>query len=498
MKYTLFQSPEIRQCYNEIMFLDHLSQAAKENCGLNPDEPVLVGVSGGADSLALLVGLEQLGYKLIVAHVDHALRPESAADADFVGALANARDLPFVCERVDVAQYAEDHGQSLEEAAREVRYQYLFDQARRLNVQAVAVGHHADDQVETVLMHFLRGAGLPGLSGMAFRRVLADWDPVIPLVRPLLGLWREDIEAFVQDAGLTPQVDATNQELAYFRNRLRHTLIPELAAYNPQICQVLWRMSAVLGEEDLFLATLAEKAWILCFMEESQGLVQLSRPAFLGLATAMQRRVLRRAIDRLRPSLRNIGFEAVERGLAFAEAPHGSGEIDLVARLNLAVIGDRLLIKTWAADLPDGGNALLAFPGQALRLTPGNPVSLKYGWQIKMNYLADLPEDLPLKLAQLPPSEAWLDADQLELPLTVRAREAGERWRPLGMEGHTQSLQDFFVNERVPAHLREVWPLVCSGGEVAWVMGLRPSETFKVRARSRRVMRLRVVQKDSD
>lgn len=497
MKYTLFQSSKICRCYNEIMFLDVLLQAASEKCGLTRDAPLLVGVSGGVDSLALLVGMEKLGYSLIAAHLDHSLRPESREDAAFVKRLAEGLGLPFVSARVDVGQTAEVQGQSIEEAARGVRYQFLFDQARRHRAQAVAVAHHADDQVETVLMHFLRGAGLPGLSGMAYRGTMASWDPKIPLVRPLLEIWREEIEAFVVSVGLEPRVDASNRDQTYFRNRLRHSLLPELEAYNPQIRQVLWRMSEVLGEENRYLESLAGEAWRACFIKESPDRVQLRLPAFRALSTALRRRVLRRAIGRLRPGLRDIGFEAIARGLAFFEAPPESGEIDLVARLNLAAIEDRLILKTWEADLPDWGKPLLISASQESILDLGEPALLRHGWQVEVDLVPELPEDPLVKAGEMGPKEAWLDADKLNSPLTVRGRRGGERWQPLGMAGHTQSLQDFFINEKVPAHLREVWPLVCSGDEVAWVVGLRPSEVFKVGEDTQRVLQLRVVRDES-
>ncbi len=494
MKYTLFQMPQICRCYNETMFLDVLAQAAEEKCRLSRQGPLVVGVSGGADSLALLIGLEKLNYDLIVAHLDHGLRPESSEDAAFVEALAGVRRLPFVCTRVDVRGHAEEQGQSIEEAAREARYRFLFDQARRHQAQAVAVAHHADDQVETVLMHFLRGAGLPGLSGMAYRRILPSYDPEIPLVRPLLGVWREEIEAFLAGTGLNPRVDASNRDRTFFRNRLRHALLPELATYNPQVRKVIQRMAEVLGEEDRFLDALAVEAWKDCFVMEAPGSVQLDIEAFRSAPIALQRRVLRRAIDRLRPALRDIGFETVERGLAFVAEPPESKVIDLAARLNLAVVGDRLIVKTWSAELPDWGQPLLISADQESTLAPGAPVLLRHGWRIEAEMLSNLPGDLLSAVGELPPLETWLDADRLARPLVVRGRKPGERWRPLGMGGHSQSLQDFFINAKAPAHLRDLWPLVCSEGQVAWVAGLRPSEAFKLKADTQQVLHLRVVK----
>ncbi len=322
------------------MFLNPLEKTAQTKCGLTNENPILVGVSGGADSLALMHGLHRLGYPLVIAHLDHALRAESAADAVFVRQKAESLGLTFIEKRVDVGAFAESEHFSIEEAARTVRYRFLFSTARDLGAQAVAVAHHADDQVETVLMHFLRGAALSGLSGMKYRSVMPVWDDEIPLVRPLLDLWREDIEAYLSEIGWQAREDLTNRDTTYFRNSLRHELIPELEGYNPQFKEVLWRMANVLGEEDRYLTDLAEQAWESCLIVRTQERVDLDREVFLSLDKALQRRLLRKALGLLRPDLRDMGFEVVERGLAFVETPSESGEIDLVSQLNLGVIKD--------------------------------------------------------------------------------------------------------------------------------------------------------------
>lgn len=476
------------------MFLEALEQAAVEKCGLDRDRPILVGVSGGADSLALMLGLETLGFNLSVAHLDHAIRPRSAQDANFVAQLADAHGLPFIRDRIDVAKSAEIHGQSLEEAARHVRYRFMFDQACSQQAQAVAVAHHADDQVETVLMHFLRGSALPGLSGMAYRTVMPIWDAAIPLVRPLLGIWREEIEAFLSDQGITPLFDESNIDTTYFRNRLRHELIPELSTYNPQIRDVIRRMSRVLREEDQFLQELADNAWEECSINFEEGRVSVARTAFSQLSKALQRRIFRRAVSLLRPDLRDVGFTAIERGLDFLEAPSASGETDLVARLDLVVLDDVFILKTREADLPDWGKPLLKKAGGDLLLDIEQPVELRHGWRLQANLLTDIPENHMQVVQTLDDDETWLDYDRLKMPLTVRGRDEGDRWQPLGMEDHTQKLHDFFINEKIDAHLRDVWPLVCSGEEIAWVVGLRPSEVFKVRADSRRILHIRLIQ----
>ena len=477
------------------MILEDLERSALEKCGLNRETPILIGVSGGADSLALMHGLHCLGFNLVVAHLDHAIRQESKAEADFVARLAALFGLTFVRTRIDVRAVAEKEHESLEEAARNVRYGFLFKQARLHKAQAVAVAHHADDQVETVLMHFLRGAALPGLSGMPYRRVMPLWDEQIPLVRPLLGVWREEIEAFIAGADLTPCVDLSNQDTTYFRNRLRHELIPELTTYNPQVREILRRMADILQEEDRFLEEISETAWMDCIRSTSKNLVEMDCRKYLDLPKAVQRRLLRRAIAFLQPDLRDIGFDTIERAQAFIQHPSIRSEMDLAARLNLVIIKDILIIKRWEADLPDWDKPLLPKESHIKVLTPDKPVALQHGWQVSASLLPALPDDALDLVKRLGENEAWVDSEQIKLPLTVRGREEGERWQPLGMGGHSQKLSEFLINQKIDAHLRELWPLVCSAGQVVWIVGVRPSDPFKVTENTKKILHLTLERK---
>jgi len=477
------------------MFLDDLKNAAINQCGLKHDRLLLVGVSGGADSLALLFGLDILGFSLKIAHLDHSLRDESRADADYIEALAQSRGMAFVRQRIDVRKVAKSEGQSIEEAARHVRYQFLFEQARASDAQAVAVGHHADDQVETVLMHLIRGSALPGLTGMSFRNYFPLWDENLPLVRPLLGIWREEIDAFLGELGISPRIDTTNRDVTYFRNKLRHVLIPHLEEYNPNIKQVLWRMSDILREEDKLLNDLTQKAWDNCRIRQSDERVILYLSKFIELNKAIQRRLLRLSISQLRPDLRDIGYDAVEHGLDFANDNSQSGELDLVARFNIAKIDDYLIIKTWESELPDWQMPLLPTQDTEAHINADQVVFLRHGWCLEAKLIRQVPPGLLRDAEELDQNEAWLDYDLLELPLNIRGRRAGDRWQPLGMRNHTQKLKDFFINEKIPEHLRDVWPLVFSGEEIAWVVGLRPSEVYKIREDTNQILHLRLVRK---
>lgn len=475
--------------------MDDLRDTAFKKCGLTTDQVILVGVSGGADSLALLLGLKKLGFLLKIAHLDHGLREDSKEDADFVEEFARSHQIPFVRKRIDVGQEAEAESLSIEEAARNIRYQFLFEQARAAQAQAVAVGHHADDQVETVLMHFLRGSALPGLTGMAFRETIPLWDDHIPLVRPLLGIWRKEIDAFIDEMGISPRIDETNSDVTYFRNKLRHILLPQMKEYNPQIKNALWRMSDVLKSEDELIDDLTQAAWKDCFLRQNEARVILYLSKFIGKPKAIQRRLLRQAVSQLRPDLRDVGYEAVERALDFANDPSQSGEIDLIAKLNIAKLAEYLIIKSWESDLPDWKLPLLPKSETEMALAIAKPAPLRHGWQLEAVVVKNTSDRSHNETKELGPNEAWLDYDLLEMPLLLRSRRSGDRWQPLGMENHTQKLKDFFINEKIPEHLRDIWPLVCSGGEIAWVVGVRPSEVYKITQKTKQILHLRLVRK---
>src|SRR5512140_1092861 len=282
-------------------------------CGLDLARPVVAGVSGGPDSLCLLDVLRRTGYPVIVAHFNHQLRPEAGAEAEAVAALAQEWGLEFVADSADVHSYAEEHSLSVEEAARLLRYRFLFETARNRFAQAVAVGHTADDQVETVLMHFLRGAGLAGLKGMEYRTLLPAFDASIPLVRPLLGLWREDTEAYCREQDLQPHYDASNADEAFLRNRLRHKLIPELETYNPRLKETLLRTAATLAGDYSLLQEAVDDHWKAVMLEQGEGWFAFEAAGLADCSEAMRRALIRRGAESLRPEGRELGYEALQR-----------------------------------------------------------------------------------------------------------------------------------------------------------------------------------------
>ncbi|HEY4718942.1 MAG TPA: tRNA lysidine(34) synthetase TilS, partial [Anaerolineales bacterium] len=278
------------------MWHDHLKTKLLQECQVASRQKLILGFSGGPDSLALLHALHVLEQPLVAAHLDHGLRPESAIEAEQAGQEAAFLGVPFLSERKDVGTFAEENRLSVEEAARQLRYAFLFKVAERQGASAVAVAHTADDQVETVLMHLLRGAGMAGLRGMAPRLLPNPWSAEIPLVRPILGIWRLEVLEYCAAQGLQPVQDASNQDTIFFRNRMRQDLVPQLETLAPGFKRRLAQSASLVAADYEVLASLTEATWRRCLSQQAAEYLELSRPAFLVELLSLQRAVLRRAV----------------------------------------------------------------------------------------------------------------------------------------------------------------------------------------------------------
>ena len=465
--------------------IERFREIALLHCRLDPSRPVLAGVSGGADSLCLMFALAQLGFPVIAAHFDHQLRPDSAADAAVVEREASRLGLAFVSGSADVAAFARQEHLSIEAAARTLRYRFLFAQARGVGAQAVAVGHTADDQVETVLLHFLRGSGLAGLAGMEYRRVLPEWDADIPLVRPLLDFWRVDTEAFCAEHNLHPVTDATNADTAYARNRIRHELIPLLEKYNPQIRRAMWRMARTLAGDAAVIQAVVDAAWETCAHSQGPRFARLRMPELQAQPVGVQRGLVRRAAGEAAPLPDGLDFDAVERALTLVREPAAGVVVELADDLRAWVEGDLLVLARKDAVLPIDDSPQMPIGCDTIELPVPGTVYLPGGWAISAE-VKEVPERVP--------GDAWLaflDADALAEPIYLRCARPGERFQPLGMDGRSIKLSDFWTNVRLPRRLRALWPLVTCGDAVVWITGLRIAHPYRVTKATRRVVALR-------
>jgi tRNA(Ile)-lysidine synthase len=460
---------------------------------LAPRQKVVVGVSGGPDSLCLLHCLCALGYAPLAAHLDHRLRPHSWRDAQTVLRVARRLGVPAVVQRLQPGSLKDTPG-SLEEAARAVRYQFLVEEARRWGTDRIATGHTADDQAETVVMHFLRGAGVSGLGGMRPRTPMDTWSSFettqdVELVRPLLEIRRDQTVAYCREVGLRPRQDPTNRDTTFRRNRIRHELLPSLATYNPGIVDVLQRTSRVMQEADEWTAGQVRAAVPRVVIAAEPRAVVLQRKAFLAEPAPIQAGLVASAARHLRPGLRDFGFEAVEAFRTFVARAGQGHRIQLPGGLELVDEGDVIrLMRLGEAAVVSGWPQLVSASGERL------PVPGRLDLQAGAAIYAGEPEVPPRDVRGAGPGlavNAWVDASRLSEPLTVRPPRPGDRMRPLGMRGR-RKIADVFNSMRIPPPARAMWPVIWSGERVVWLVGLRIGDDFRLESTTREGIRLQL------
>ena len=459
--------------------------------GLSSKEDLLViGVSGGADSLVLAHILHDLDYQIVIAHFNHQLRKEAERDAVKTRNFAAKLEVDIELGKKDVQAYSKSHSLSIEEAARELRYQFLFSAAQKRNAKAVLVAHHADDQVETVLMHLLRGAGLAGLKGMRSYSILPQYSETIPLVRPLLFTWRSEILKYCNEKELEPIEDSSNYDTSFFRNRLRLELIPSLKSYNPKISAAIFRMAQSLAGDHEVLEIITQKAWNDCLQEHGEGYIVFSHIAFKDQPIGIQRGLLRQAIYALRPKARDIDFNSIEKGLAVSSNPVHSTRIDLISDLFIMAEEDNLWIANWDAELPTSewpqireNNMEVVIPGK---------FDLGSGWFIEIAKILDVEAEKVIAMDNDDPYRVWIDADLLRDQIKIRTRKPGDRIEPLGMKGHSTKLADIFINAKIPRRARSAWPLICSADTIHWIPGCKQSHQSRITNQTRVILTMKL------
>ena len=471
-----------------IAMLQNIQSILSEQCGLNRNTSIIAGVSGGPDSLCLMSILRKAGYHVIVAHFNHKLRPDADADANIVEQTAARLNLASVIESGDVRAFADAEKLSIEEAARIMRYRFLMEQAHRLNAQAVAVGHTADDQVETVLMHFIRGAGLAGLKGMNYRTIINMFDPEIPIVRPLLDVWREETIVYCAANGFRPRHDPSNASLDFFRNRLRHLLIPTLESYNPRFREVLWRTSRSLAGDYEILSHVLDEAWKTCVVQENADFIAFESAALTKQPVGLQRNLIRRAIERIHPEDLDVGYATLGRAVRFISDEVHRARMDLTGGLHLLREGTLIYVVAGNITLPFERWPQMPHENQTIPLEIPGLVKLSGGWKLtceRWNIAS-----LAMEQARVNdnPFQVWLDAKGISDALELRVRQDGDRFEPLGMDGHVVKISDFFINVKLPQRARDRWPLLCMGEKVVWVPGYRPAHPFRLTDSTRQAL----------
>lgn len=446
--------------------LNRVRAFAVRHALLAAGDRVVIGVSGGADSVCLLRMLTalraELGLDLAVVHIDHGLRAESGEDARFVGELCDRLGVPFTLQKYDAAAVAREEKCSVEEAGRQLRYRAFEEKARELGANRIAVAHNADDNCETMLLNLFRGTGVRGLAGIPVRRGL--------VVRPLLCLERREIEEYMRVCGQEWRTDATNAEDHYTRNRIRHHIMPIAASeINAGCAAHMCQTAEILAETEDYLAQETRRALETCTATESDTSV-IMLPAFLPFHPAIRSRVLHELLTALAPGARDIGAVHI-RSLAELCEREGNRVLELPFGIRAAREYDHIRLYRADAD---------AAPAQALP-------------SVHMDILDAENLQKPLIFPQNQYTK-WFDYGKIKSRLVLRTRREGDYLTISDGQGgtHRKALQDYFTAEKVPPSERDGVPVLADGSHVVWVVGYRISEAYKVREDTRQILQVTV------
>ena len=436
---------------------------------------VLVAFSGGLDSSALLALFLEIkdswSLDIQMAHFNHRLRPGAAADVRFARQTARRLGLRLHLGAADVAGHARRRGLNLEEAARTLRYEFLRKTADRIRAARIATGHTLSDQAETLLIRLLRGSGPTGLAGIHPER-----DGVI--IRPLIEVEHAELEAYLKHKGWTFREDESNRDLRLVRNRIRHELLPLLQrSYEPRVVEHLGHAADILLEEDRFIEELAgrETKRAVC---RDKGRLSLDLAAVRSQPTGLARRVVRSFLREIKGDLRSISYLGVNSVLALGK----SKDLVLAPNLILCREGDRVFKKQGPPARPKydflwDGKGILDIPPASLGLRSRRVAGAKVR---SLDYDDE--------------RRAYCDRAKLTLPLRVRNRREGDRYRPLGAPG-AKKLKEILRAKGIPPSERDRRPVVISGERIVWMPGLAVAEDFKVGPGTAQVLVLETIER---
>ncbi|WNS75563.1 tRNA lysidine(34) synthetase TilS [Bacillus sp. DTU_2020_1000418_1_SI_GHA_SEK_038] len=442
--------------------LDDKVRAFLQRKGLKLDnKKLLIGVSGGPDSLALLHFLwskkEQYNLQIIAAHVDHMFRgEESLAEAKFVQQFCEARKIPFEMERVNVPQHIQKTGKSSQIAARECRYQFFEKVMSNHETDYLVLGHHGDDQVETILMRLTRGSSGEARAGIAFLRPFGKGQ----ILRPFLCLNRMQIEEYCLEHDLDPRRDPSNDKGIYSRNRFRKEIMPFLRKENPQVHEHFQRFSEEIQSDEFFLQELTVQKMNKVMDKKSAQEIILNIRDFQAMPMPLQRRGIQLILNYLyKKKPASLSALHTENVFSLISNPHPSGTLHFPSGLNIVRSYEKCYFL-FRSHSVQSYRFEIAGPGE---------VKLPTGSSIVFEYTQGSGEGFK-------PHTLLLDCNAISLPIVIRTRENGDRMKLKGMQG-SKKVKDIFIDKKVPLQERNTWPIVTdSKGEILWIPGLKESQ----------------------
>ncbi len=476
---------------NSTAFVKAVAQTIARHGMFKHGDRILIGVSGGPDSVALLNVLialaPQLEVSLGLAHLDHGLRGRASEhDAAFVTTLARQLDLPCHQCCKDVRAYGQRHGLSIEEAGRRCRYAFFEEIATTEGYHKIALGHHADDNAELILINLFRGSGPQGLTGIPPVRLPR-------IVRPLITQRRKAILEYLQATDSAHVEDESNQDLSFLRNRIRHQLLPELKeTYNPNIIGALNRLSTIAREDEEWLTAVMQPIYDQTLVSTTSDRIILSLPIFHTLPVAVQKRLLRMALKHLKGELRRISHRHINHILALASNPRTDRCIDLPDQIQvlrapgtLDFIQKGRSLRAEQKKLGDLTQPTFEYEMSRPRTASGSLSLAAIGGELQY---AILTADQASPYGTPGQKAAFFDMDKLHFPLFFRNIRPGDRFHPLGVGG-SQKVKKYMIDHKIPRAQRSRTPVLVSNARIAWLVGHRIDDAVKIDTATRTVLK---------
>lgn len=458
-------------------------EVIKKNQLIEAGEKVVIGVSGGPDSVCLLHILhqlaEELDIKLFAVHINHMLRGKEAdRDEQYVSELCKSLQIPLQVKTIDIRKKAQEEKLSIEEAGRDARYEAFGTVADQLGAMKIAVAHNRNDQVETVFMRLLRGTGPDGLSGMDVKRGR--------IIRPLLETEREEIESYCREYSLNPRTDSSNLENIYTRNRIRLELLPAIKRlFNFNINDNIYRLSSLVKQDMDFIEDYTAKAYRGCLQKADENEIVLDLAKLKQEHPAIVKRVIRHGVKILKGDLKGLESVHVESVFQMMSDRRVSGsDIHLPGNMRIRLSygtlrvhysKDREGIPPFYKDILIPGNTEVEILDSSLEAEVVGREAFDKGSQTRAAQSAMI---------------HYFDYDAVKTGINIRNRRDGDIFRPFGSKG-TKKLKEYFIDNKVPRDSRDKIPLIAINNEILWVIGFKTSDKFKVTENTKRVLKLK-------
>lgn len=437
---------------------------------IKKDDTIVVGVSGGPDSMALLYALvalkDDFGFNILVAHVNHGVRGEEAlADQLFVERKAKELNLPCYFKNVDMNEYAREHKITSEEAGRELRYGFFREILKSHENGKIAVAHNKNDQAETLLLRIMRGTGIDGLKGMDF--ISGD------IIRPILNISREEIEMYIDNKGIETVLDNTNLLPIYNRNKVRLELLPYIRGnFNPNIINTLWRLSQVSEVDSNYLNQTAEEKYNLIVKNVDKHSIIIDNNLLSREATSIKLRIIRLAILKITGSLQGISEQNIQDVVDLHEKNKTGKQIDLPGGIISRISYNNLIFE---------------------KIDAGLLKDYSYELRLGENIFTDLGVSLSLTIMDEwvnisnQRNTKYFDYELIKGKLNIRNRKNGDKFKPFGMKG-TKKVKDYFIDEKIPRDKRDRISLLTDDENIIWILGYASSDLYKVNENTKKIL----------